>query len=100
MNTVVVPVCVACQKPCTDRYNDPQTFYYESEPMCGKCYHSLICVYCDPPLVLSKCNGHSIGRNPNNRFMKDKEFIDGMRFEYESERHLPPGTRPRHVRSK
>lgn len=87
----LAPNCIVCGGECTNRFHDLQVFYYESTTMCGKCYHSMICAYCDPPRVLAKCNGHSIEKNPSNRFMKDKEFVNGMRFEYESDRHLKPG---------
>ena len=42
-----------------------------------------LCRYCDPPVPHEKCPGHSIGPNKENRFMKDKEFVAGSRFELE-----------------
>jgi hypothetical protein len=92
-----VHICTLCKK---DIQKNKVPYFYESSVLCSKCYYSTMCVYCDPHVPLAKCNGHSFQRNPNNRFMKDKQFTDGIRFEYESERHLPPGSRPKHVPSK
>jgi hypothetical protein len=100
MSEDVVPNCIVCGNECSNRFRDKQVFYYEGTTMCGKCYHTMICSYCDKPTLLSKCDGHAITKNPNNRFMKDKEFVAGMRFEYESNRHLDVPGRPVHVRHK
>jgi len=93
-----IPNCTTCGKLCTDRFNDPSIYFYEANPFCGRCYHSMVCVYCDPPVVLAKCEGHGIQKNPNNRFMRDKEFLDGMRFEVEG--GAPKEARPLHVPTK
>ena len=73
---------------------------FRGKLFCYPCYDEIVCFFCDPPALLDECQGHSIKKNPSNRFMTNKEFTDGIRFEYESERHLPPGSRPAHVRRK
>jgi hypothetical protein len=90
-------ICVLCNNRLKEGRGP---YFYNSQIYCATCYHNTMCVYCNPHLPLAECNGHTIEKNPSNRFMKDKEFVAGMRFEYESDRHLPPGSRPRHVRSK
>jgi hypothetical protein len=90
-------ICVLCSKTLREGHTP---YYYESKILCATCYFNTMCVYCNPHVPLVDCDGHAIQKNPSNRFMNDKEFVDGMRFEYESERHLPPGSvRPAHDRS-
>lgn len=92
-----VYTCVVCN---TEIKVNRTPYFYQSKTLCAKCYYGTMCVYCNPHVPLAECNGHDISKNPINRFMKDKEFTDGIKFEYESERHLQPGARPTHAPSK
>ena len=89
-------VCIICN---TEIKANRVPYFYESKILCAKCYYGTMCIYCNPHVPLADCNGHSFRKTPN-RFMKDKEFVDGIRFEYESDRHLKGIGRPVHAPSK
>jgi hypothetical protein len=70
--------CDMCHKPIMG-----SIYAIESKTMCGHCYSELSCRYCDPPLLEDNCPGHNVSRTTENRFMADKEFVSGSRFELE-----------------
>jgi hypothetical protein len=60
------------------------SYSVSGEIFCGTCYNLSMCQYCDPPVLAVNCRGHRFSPTTTNRFMADKEFVEGTRMEIES----------------
>lgn len=80
-NTIDIPfVCPDCKEVITGKLVAIERFsvYY-----CKPCASKRLCNLCDPPVLHENCPGHSFSKTGTNRFMQDKSFVDGARFELE-----------------
>ena len=74
-------ICKGCNKPIIGTIYTHYPTSGSGDYYCKDCTGPAVCKYCDPPLLERDCPGHSISRNTENRFMANKEFVAGSRFE-------------------
>lgn len=80
-DTIDIPfVCPDCKEVITGKLVAVGTI---SKYYCKPCADKRICRLCDPPVPHEECTGHSFSKTNVNRFMQDKTFVDGARFELE-----------------